>query len=143
MVSSRLNRASLGMTGYSAAVSGTGKVGMTWTYMPGTRPLSVSSPLLFALARIPQVLLLIVAVLGAMRSPMRLWSIASVLAVVTTGGLFLGPATARHIIPLMPLALLLSAVALTVPADARQVIEGDVSHTPSGDPAQPDCCGGA
>ncbi len=119
------------------------KIGMTWTYMPGTRPLSVSSPLLFALARIPQVLLLIVAVLGAMRSPMRLWSIASVLAVVTTGGLFLGPATARYIIPLMPLALLLSAVALTVPADARQVIEGNVSHTPSGDPAQPDCCGGA
>jgi len=119
------------------------KTGRTWTYMPGTRPLSASSPLLFALARIPQVLLLIVALIGALRSPMRLWSIALALAVVATGGLFLGPATARFTIPLMPLALLLAAVALTVPADARQVIESDVSHTPLGDPAQPDCCGGA
>ena len=119
------------------------KIGMTWTYMPGTRPLSASSPLLFALARIPQVALLIVALLGALRSPMRLWSIAAVLVVVATGGLFLGPATARHIIPLMPLTLLLTAVALTVPANAKLVSEGEMSYTSPGGPTQPDCRGGA
>lgn len=108
------------------------KVGMTWTYMPGTRPLSASSPLLFALARVPQVTLLIVALIGALRSPMRLWSIVLTLAVVVTGGLFLGPATSRYIIPLMPLALLLTAVALTMPADAKQVIADDTSHTSPG-----------
>ncbi len=119
------------------------KIGMTWTYMPGTRPLSASSPLLFALARVPQVTLLIVAVLGALRSPMRLWSIVLTLAVVVTGGLFLGPATARYIIPLMPLALLLTAAALTVPANPKQVIAGDMSHTSSDDPTQGNSHGGA
>lgn len=91
------------------------KVAVTWTYLPGTRPLSDRSPVLFRLARIPQMVMLLLALLGAVRSPVRVWSIALTLAVVITGGVFVGPATARYIIPVVPLALLLCAVALTDP----------------------------
>jgi len=119
------------------------KTAMTWTYMPGTRPLSVTQPLLFALARIPQIMLLIAAVLGAIRSPKSLWSVALVLFLAASSGIFFGSATARYIIPLMPLVLLLAAVALTVPTRAKQVIAGDASHTPQGESMQPNCHGGA
>ncbi len=88
------------------------KVGITWTYLPGTRPLAATSPWLFRLARVPQILMLLLAVVGAFNSPSSLWSTLLVLCLSASAGLFLGPATARYVIPVMPSLLILDAAAL-------------------------------
>ncbi len=92
------------------------KVSVTWTYLPGTRPLAARAPLIFTLARVPQVLVLLLAIWGAVRSPARLWSVALTLAVIISGGLFLGHATARYTMPVMPLAMLFVAVLFSTPS---------------------------
>jgi len=95
------------------------KVAMVFTYVPGTRPLARSHPVLFGLLRIPQIAILVLAVWGAIRSPSYIWAPALSVLLVTAAGCFLGPATARYIIPIMPLALLLTAVAVLRPAGSR------------------------
>jgi len=110
------------------------KVAVTWTYLPGTRPLSDRAPVLFALARVPQILMLLLALVGAIRSPARLWSIALLLAVVTTAGVFIGPATARYIIPIAPVTLMLVAVALVNPYRAPEPVRQAVAVATGADP---------
>jgi 4-amino-4-deoxy-L-arabinose transferase-like glycosyltransferase len=119
------------------------KVAVTWTYLPGTRPLAATSPVLFRLARVPQILVLLLAFLGAIRSPSSLWSTALVLFLAVSAGLFLGPATARYVIPFMPLALLfavaaLAPVVLPSPEEQTRVSRGADAAVPAPTQANPD-----
>lgn len=89
------------------------KIGLTWTYAPGSRPLLTSKPWAFRLLQIPQLVLLGLIFYGARHDSRRGQYLAAALFLGTSAAMFLGTPTARYTFPFMPLGLALAANGLT------------------------------
>ncbi len=85
------------------------KVPLTWSYAPGSRPWLVKSPLTFYLMAIPQLLLLVLIVMGSRAAPRSVQWMTAIVFVVVSATIFMGSPTARYTIPFMPLGLALAA----------------------------------
>jgi len=85
------------------------KVVLTWAYPPGARPLSARSPLTFALLCVPQLLLLVAMMRGALTGPRWARSVALIIFLGVSSAIMIGSPTARYTLPFMPLGLTLAA----------------------------------
>jgi len=94
---------------WGIAWRGVVKIGLTWTYAPGSRPMILHREWLFRVLQVPQILFLLLIIYGAGRGGERAWIFAIALFLGTSSAMFLGAPTARYTLPFMPLGMALAA----------------------------------
>jgi hypothetical protein len=97
----------------AVATRGLIKIGLAWTYAPGSRTLIDQSPMLFQLLRVPQIALLLLMAYGVSFGDRRTWWFAAALFVATTASIVVGVALSRYTFPFMPVGFALAACGAT------------------------------